>query len=225
MQLHEDGERAVTRAVQEVHLPGRQPPPERPLHELTGEPAGLRHEVPLGEDDPLDVPVHVEVLVREPGGAAHGEQDVAHPHPQPGDGGGAGPEQFEQLLRGHAGHGVEDGERAEVHRVGIGFEVPESQIKRCQKLGTQRGLASSTTERRDRSQSRKLGYGQVWTCYVLLQSRGVPSGALPVLRDEELAPDALAVAAGLHPPDVGQSVDEHEPAARHPRLPRLPAAG
>ncbi len=143
MQLHEHGEGAVVGAADDVHLPGRQPAFEGLLHQLAGEPGGPRHEpaarlihLALGQPHSLDVPVHVEVLVDGPGGTAHRQQNVPYPHPQPGDRGRAGAEQLEDRLRVDTGRGGggrrEDGERAEVHRVRIGFEMPERQIERCQ---------------------------------------------------------------------------------------------
>ncbi|EHM28353.1 hypothetical protein SPW_3138 [Streptomyces sp. W007] len=143
VQLDQDGEGPALRAADEVHPPGRQPAPERSLHQFSGQPAGPRHEVAVGHDDVLDVPVHVEVLVHRPGLAADRQQNVPYAHAQPGDRGGAGPEQVEDPLRSGIGRRREDGERAEVHRMGIRFEVPESEIERGEKLGTHRGLMSS----------------------------------------------------------------------------------
>lgn len=158
VEFDEDREGPAVGAADHVHLPGRQPAFERPFHQFAGEPGGTRHEsaVPVprlrtGQPYPLDVPVYVEVLVNEPGGTADGQQYVPDPHPQPGNGGGAGAQQFEHGLgvgavRRAGGRG-EDGERAEVHRMGIGFEVPEGQIEGCQQLSSQRVLMSSKTNK------------------------------------------------------------------------------
>lgn len=174
VQLDQDGERPAVRPADEVHPPGRQAPAERSLHQFTGQPGGLRHEVAVGRDDAFDMPVHVEALVHRPGLAADRQQDVPYAHAQPGDRGGAGPEQVENLLRTGAGRRGEDGERAQVHRMGIRFEVPESQIERGEKLGTQRGPLVVEGGRAGvrpvpRSQSFAVGYGQAQTCYVLLR--------------------------------------------------------
>lgn len=142
VELDEHGEGAVRGAFDEVHLPGRQPSAQRLLHQFAREQGGRRHEPGLaltggrrlGQPHPLDVPVDVEVLVHRPGRASDGQQHVTHPHPQPGNGGGPGAEQFEEGVGARKAVAVrcEDGERAEVHGVRIGLEVPEGQIERCQ---------------------------------------------------------------------------------------------
>lgn len=143
VELDEHREGAARGAADHIHLPGRQTPFEGPLHQFTREPGGARHEsavltprLSLGQLHPLDVPVHIEVLVHEPGRTADRQQYVPDPHPQPGNRGGTDAQQLQHGLRADAvrrvGRRGEDGERAEVHGVGIGFEVPEGQIERCQ---------------------------------------------------------------------------------------------
>lgn len=163
MELDEHGEGAVVGAADHVHLPGGQAPFERPFHQFARQPGGARHEsvVPverlrLGQPHPRDVPPHVEVLVHEPGRAADRQQYIPDPHPQPWNRGGAGAQQFRHGLGAHAVRRVggrrEDGERAEVHGVGIGFEVPEGQVEGCQQLSAQRILMSS----KDRTDGRAV---------------------------------------------------------------------
>ncbi|GGT13164.1 hypothetical protein GCM10014713_02070 [Streptomyces purpureus] len=58
-------------------------------------------------------------------------------------------------------------EGAQMHRVVGGFEVPECQVKRCEKLAAQ-GFLMFWRALGDRSQSVPVGYGQAWSIYAQL---------------------------------------------------------
>lgn len=99
----------------------------------------------------------VESGVRRPGGRADRQQHVADAAAQARHGGAAGGEQGGGALGGSGGGTaggpgsgggpgtaggrgcVEDGEGAEVHGVGGGFDPPEGEVERRQVLGGHKG--------------------------------------------------------------------------------------
>ncbi len=66
VQLDQDGEGPAVRSADQVHPPGRQLPARAAAPSVRRPGGWPGHEVGVGHDDPLDVPVHVEVLVHRP---------------------------------------------------------------------------------------------------------------------------------------------------------------
>ena len=146
VELEQHGERHAVGAGQDVRLPRRAPPVQRALHQ----PA--RHGVEVvGRSVQPDVVERVEGGVGFAGGSAEGGRkarregerppDVTDAHAQAGHGGGAGGEQVGRVgARGGRVRG-EDAERAQMHGVAVGLDVPERQVEWSQQIG-RHGLAS-----------------------------------------------------------------------------------
>ena len=100
--------------------------------------------------------------------AGAGLPDVPDPHAQPGDGGRAGGEQVGRV--GARGGRVrrEDAERAQVHGVLGGLEVPERQVEGCEQISQQSRACLASTTGEASSQPPGGDYGQVRSSYAQL---------------------------------------------------------
>ncbi|MGX1273680.1 hypothetical protein RKD18_006874 [Streptomyces phaeoluteigriseus] len=142
VELEQDGEAVALLARQDVRLPRGPAALQRAFHE----PPGGRLVVGGGRVQ-VDVVQRVEVRVGLAHRAAEGQRPgerrphVADAHAQSGDGGRPAGEQVGGVGGGGRRGRGEDTQRAEVHGVLGGLDVPERQVEGCERISSQ-GLAS-----------------------------------------------------------------------------------
>ena len=135
--LADDRDLAVLEALDDVHLPERPRPVQRPTEHVGGELRQLRPAPRGGQGRPAQVVVEVEVGVLDPDRVVQAERHLDQAAPERWQQGQAvldeGSHPLEAVATGHRGR-VEEHDRTDVHVVGRGLTRQERGVEAAQAL-------------------------------------------------------------------------------------------